>query len=125
MLLMGAHRINHGGFDAQVCQQIVANRALLVGPNTFYGAGVYAYYVDHVPSAFRGDPFVIFQVAPTQRSMDVRHVVIQGQRSGSLSSPGSRFLVLPGAVGSLVSVVILGFINCTSFTSYTGIVYYM
>jgi hypothetical protein len=44
MLIIGAHRINHGGFDHGICQQISTSREL-VGRGTF-GRGGYAYYAD-------------------------------------------------------------------------------
>lgn len=125
MLLIGAHRINHGGFDANICQQIQQNQGLLVGPTSFYGTGVYAYYADHVPARHRHDPFVVFQVSMRQQMVEVRHILMQGQQQGSFVSPGSRFFVLSGAAATVVPVLILGFVNCPGLLIYRGLLYFM
>ncbi|MBI3303906.1 MAG: hypothetical protein HYZ72_17715, partial [Deltaproteobacteria bacterium] len=59
MLLLGAHRINHGTFDLQICQQIQQSSTLVAGQGTTYGAGVYAYYPHRILGPFRRDPFVV------------------------------------------------------------------
>ena len=74
MLIIGAHRINHGGFDGSICQQI-QNSRLLWGNGSF-GHGAYAYYADRIPSTFRGDPFVIFQPLEIRTAIEVIHVHI-------------------------------------------------
>lgn len=118
MLLLGAHRIDKGTFSSQTCAQIVNNGGLLVGTNTAYGAGVYAYYPDKIPRRFRGDPFVVFEVPPQIRTGRViKDIYVVGV---STVAGETRFFMLPGAMGNIVQVAILGFINCPNFAPYPG-----
>lgn len=49
MPVIGAHLINKGTFDQTVCANIHESKTLVVGPNSWHGIGVYAYYADRVP----------------------------------------------------------------------------
>ena len=121
MLLIGAHRINHGTFDPQICRQIQQSSTLIVGPGTTYGAGVYAYYPDRVPKNFRGDPFVMFQALPTRAMIEMADIHIPG---GSYAGD-TRFFILRGAIGAAMRVAVLGFVNCQGFPQYPGDFYYV
>src|SRR4051794_41094979 len=66
MPIVGAHLINKGSFDQQITAQIYNSGSLLVGPNTWQGAGVYAYYVENLPVAYRRSPFVVFEAHATR-----------------------------------------------------------
>jgi len=123
MLLICAHRINHGTYDRHICEQIQRSSALVIGPNTVYGAGVYAYYPDRIPRNFRRDPFVVFQALPMAALSEVADVFIYG---GPYASD-VRFFVLRGTrtTGNAIRVAILGFVNCQGFPPYPGDLYYM
>jgi hypothetical protein len=122
MLLLGAHRMNKGQFDAGICGRIVANQALLVGGGaTHFGAGAYAYYADTVPVRFRSDPFAVFQVAYQRMQADVRHVRVPG----SFITADQPFFVLLAPVGRMIPIDLLGFVNCPNFPTYPGTLVYL
>ena len=81
MLIIGAHRINHGGFEGGICQQINDSRSL--HGNGAYGYGAYAYYADRVLVAFSTDTFVIFQPLTTITALDITHVRVPGFPTGN------------------------------------------
>jgi hypothetical protein len=120
MLLIGAHRINHGTFDPQICQQIQQSSTLVVGQGTTYGAGGYAYYPNRIPGAFRRDPFVVFQALPVRAMIDMGDIYIPG---GPYAGD-TRFFVLRGAIGAAIQVAMLGFVNCPGFPTYPGQLYF-
>jgi hypothetical protein len=122
MLIIGAHRINHGGFDGNICQQI-KDSCSLRGSGA-YGYGAYAYYADRVPVEFRRDPFVIFQPLPTRTALDITHVRVPGLSAGNYQVRDTCFFVVRGASGSSIPVAILGFLNCQGFQPYEGRLYY-
>ena len=115
MLFMGAHRINHGTFDAQICRQIQQHNTLVVGPGTMYGAGVYAYYSDRIPVRFREDPLVVFQAVPVRARIELATMTL---RRGT--APDIHFFVLRGTIGAAIPVAVLGFVNCPAFPAYPG-----
>ena len=109
MLIIGAHRINHGGFDGNICQQIKDSRSLL-GYGA-YGYGAYAYYADRVPVQFSTDPFVIFQPLTTRTSLDITHVRVPGFPTGNYRVRDTFFFIVRGAASRSIPVAILGFVN--------------
>lgn len=122
MLIVGAHRINHGGFDGGICQQIRDSRSLR-GYGA-YGYGAYAYYADRVPVKFRSDPFVIFQPLATRSALEITHVRIPGLSASNYQVGDTFFFVVRGVVGSTIPIAVLGFINCPGFPQYEGRLYY-
>jgi hypothetical protein len=122
MLLIGAHRINHGGFDGNICQQINDSRSLR--GNGAYGYGAYAYYADRVPGEFRSDPFAIFQPLIIRTALDITHVRVPGLSSGNYRVRDTFFFIVRGAASSSIPVAILGFVNCQGFPPYEGRLYY-
>jgi hypothetical protein len=122
MLIIRAHRINHGGFDGHICQQISDSRSLR--GNGAYGYGAYAYYADRVPVEFRRDPFVIFQPIITRTTLDITHVRVPGLSMGNYHVRDTFFFVVRGSVRQPIPVAILGFMNCQGFQSYDGRLYY-
>jgi len=123
MLVIGAHRINHGGYDRAICQQIFNSRELL-GRGTF-GRGGYAYYADQIPVEYRNDPFVIFQPAqpsPSQSAIEISHVHIPGTTIANQHVKDTCFLVVQNkSTGGYVPIIILGFVNCEPhFPAYPG-----
>jgi hypothetical protein len=123
MLMIGAHRINHGGYDQGICQRIFDSSELW-GSGTF-GRGGYAFYADQIPAEFRADPFVIFQPAPptpSQSVIEVAHIHIPGTTINSQHVKDTCFfLVQNRSTGGHVPIIILGFVNCQPpFPSYQG-----
>jgi hypothetical protein len=127
MMVIGAHRINQGRVDIAVCESIHRMEALIPGSRTLMGAGVYAFYVDHVPRDSRFDPFVIFAPLPQRGRTAVVEVSSPGfVTPGGTSVPDRRFFLLPGEVGRPIKVAVLGFVNCPAILpKYPGIVYYV
>ena len=122
MLLLGAHRINKGQFDAGICGQILSRNGLIAGVgSTYFGSGAYAYYPDKIPARFRGDSFVVFQTSYQRMQLDVRDIRLPG----AMITSDQRFFVLPASPGSMVAVAILGFVNCPGFQNYPGTLSYM
>jgi hypothetical protein len=123
MLIIGAHRINHGGYDRGICQQILTSRELL-GSGTFGRSG-YAYYADQISMEYRNDPFVIFQPdqpARSQSSIEITHVHIVGITVGNHHVRDSCFFVVQNkSTGGHVPIIILGFVDCEpQFPQYYG-----
>jgi hypothetical protein len=120
MLMIGAHRINHGTYDRQICQQIWDSRELQ-GRGTF-GRGGYAFYADGIPTEYRDDPFVIFQPTPAQAVIEIAHVHIPGMVMMHLQVKDTCFFVVQNrSTGGHVPIRILGFINCEPhFPVYNG-----
>jgi hypothetical protein len=122
MFIIGAHRINHGGFDANICQQIQDSSSLQ--GNGGYGYGAYAYYADRIPVAYRGDPFTIFQPLIIRTTLDITDVRVPGLSFGNYYVRDTFFFVVRGSIGRPIPVAILGFLNCQGFPSYRGRLYY-
>jgi hypothetical protein len=123
MLRIGVHCINHGTFDPRICLQIYQQSALLVGPSTAHGSGVYAYYPDRVPRSLKGNPFIVFQALPVRERMEIADIHVRG----TPFSPDTRFFVLRAAIGTSIRVAVLGFINCQpqQVPVYSGQIYYI
>jgi hypothetical protein len=122
MLIIGAHRINHGGFDGDICRQIQDSRSLR--GNGAYGYGAYAYYADRSPGEFRSDPFAIFQPLIIRTTLDITHVRVPGLSTGNYHVRDTFFFVVRGSTGSSIPVAILGFVNCQGFPLYEGRLYF-
>jgi hypothetical protein len=126
MALIGAHLINKGAFDADICRRIHEAGELIPGSNTMYGAGVYAYYADRVPTACRGKPLVIFEPLTRQARVARIDIYIPGMYvPGQFSTPDHCFFVLPGPTSVPIKVALLGFVNCPGLQPYPGIVYHV
>ena len=126
MTVVGAHRINKGKMDVSICEAIAQTGALRPGDGTFYGAGVYAYYADHVPRDFLGDPFAVFEPIPHRGRINMLGIFSRGVSAPQgTSTPDRRFFLLPGEVGKPIKVAILGFVNCPGLPKYPGILYYV
>ena len=91
------------------------------------GAGVYAFYVDHVPRDARSDPFVIFTPLPQRGRMALVDLCSPGFITPAGTSVADRrFFLLPGEVGKPIQVASLGFVNGPpTLPNYPGIVYYV
>ena len=82
MLIIGAHRINHGGFDGNICRQIQDSRSLR--GNGAYGYGAYAYYADRIPGEIQESiPLSIFQPLIIRTTLDITHVRVPGLWTGN------------------------------------------
>lgn len=127
MMVIGAHRINKGRLDIAVCESIHRMAALIPGPRTLMGAGVYAFYVDHVPRDSRLDPFVIFAPLPHHGRIELIDLLSPGfVTPAGTSVPDRRFFLLPGEIGKPIKVALLGFVNCPPMLPiYPGILYYV
>ena len=122
MLLLGAHLINAGQFDKDICQQINAVNGLMVGGGaTYFGTGVYAYYPDMIPVRYRRSPLVIFQASYRRGQLDVRLVRVPG----SFITADQPFFVLLAPAGRTIPIDLLGFINCPNFPPYPGTLMYL
>jgi hypothetical protein len=122
MFIIGAHRINHGGFDANICQQIQDSSSLQ--GNGGYGYVAYAYYADRIPGEFRSDPFAIFQPLIIRTTLDITHVRVPGLSVQNYHVRDTFFFVVRGSIGRPIPVAIPGFLNCQGFPSYQGRLYY-
>jgi hypothetical protein len=122
MLIIGAHRINHGGFDRGICQQIIDSRSLQ--GTGVYGHGAYAYYADRIPAQFRNDPFVVFQPLAIRTAIHITHIRVPGVSSGSYHVKDTFCFIVRDVSGRAVPVAILGFMNCPSFRPYEGRLYF-
>jgi hypothetical protein len=79
---------------------------LIPGFGPFYGTGVYACYVDHVPREFRNAPFVVFKPLPLRGWLELRQVIVPGIVSSGESPPPMclrRFFLLPVGAGKPIS----------------------
>lgn len=125
--MLGAHLINKGKFDPSIGESINQMEALIPGNATWFGSGIYAYYVDHVPHKFRGKPFVVFEPIAVRGVLTLIQVVARGiQSPGGMTTPDRRFFLLPGAIGNPLKVRLLGFVDCPSpLPKYPGALYYV
>ena len=101
-LVQGIHILAHGDKTEarRIATDIQKHQRLLVGVNSVYGAGAYAWYRDHLPSHLQNWPQVLFEID------DNNMVPIQKRDGTSLG-----FLRIPGAIGSYVSIHVLAFTN--------------
>jgi hypothetical protein len=122
MLIIGAHRINHGGFDGNICQQI--NDSCPLQGSRAYRYGAYAYYAARILGEFRSDPFAIFQPLIIRTALDITHIRVPALSSGNYRLGDTFFFVVRGAAIRSIPVAILGFVNCQGFPPYEGRLYY-
>ena len=100
-LVRGIHLLAHGSkIEARrVARDIQQNQRLLVGPNTVYGAGTYAWHADHIPENLMDWPQVLFEVDDRA----IIDIYTGGEHRG--------FFVIPGAIGTYVSIHVVEFRN--------------
>lgn len=84
----------------RIAPDIQQHQRLLVGPNTLYGAGVYAWHPVYLPKYLRHWPQVLFEI-------DDVMVVDLMQDDGAPRG----FFVIPGAIGSYVTVHVVEVVN--------------
>ena len=103
-LIRGIHCLAHGnkGEARRIAEDIQQNQRLLVGTNSIYGAGAYAFYAEHLPRALQDWPQVLFTVEDTM-------IVDVCKRDGT----SLGFFRIPGAIGDYVSIHVLTFNNLT------------
>jgi hypothetical protein len=99
-LVEGIHILAHGdkAEARRIAMDIEAYQRLLIGTWSFYGAGVYAYYVATLPPRLREEPQLLFRVDET-RIVDVR------TRNGT----SMGFFRIPGPIGSYVPITVIAF----------------
>jgi hypothetical protein len=101
-VVQGVHLLAHGDkVEArQIAMDIQQYQRLLVGPNTIYGAGAYAWYPDRIPRNLQDWPQVLFEI-------DDKAIIDIRKRNGT----SRGFFRIPGDIGSYVSVRVLAFAN--------------
>jgi hypothetical protein len=101
-LVQGIHLLAHGNKTEarRIATDIQQNQRLLVGTNTMYGAGAYAWYAHRIPSKLQNWPQVLFEVADNA-IIDIctRNGISRG------------FFRIPEAIGNYVSIHVLAFTN--------------
>lgn len=100
--MQGIHILAHGNkVEARrIAQDIQQYQRLLVGQNTVYGAGAYAWHLDRVPGNLEDWPQVLFEID------DKAIIEICKRDRTSLG-----FFRIPGAIGSYVEIHVLTFTN--------------
>lgn len=70
-LILGVHIIAKGNREMarDIARDIVEHQRLLIGSNTMYGAGVYAWQEEFLPVHLADQPQVIFEI-------DDRHILL-------------------------------------------------
>ena len=101
-LVQGIHILAHGdkAEAGRIAIDIQQHQRLLVGVNSVYGVGVYAWYRDYLPSNLHNWPQVLFEI-------DDSNIVPIRKRDGTALG----FFRIPGAIGSYVSIHVLALIN--------------
>jgi len=114
-IIKGFHVLAKGNLiEAQkIAKDIYKNQRLLVGSGTFFGSGVYAYFLDNVPKLVKHLPGVVFEIS--QESIEKIHVPIPDK-------PDFQFFKIPGNIGDFISIKVLGFRNLKTaeFLEYVG-----
>src|SRR5262245_49690999 len=103
-LIRGIHCLAHGNKEEarRIAEDIQQNQRLLVGTNSIYGAGAYAFYAEHLPEPLQDWPQVLFTVEDTM-------IVDVCKRDGT----SLGFFRIPGAIGDYVYIHVLTFNNLT------------
>jgi hypothetical protein len=98
----GIHLLAHGDkAEAQrIADDIRQHNRLKVGPNSFYGTGVYAWYEDFLPPNMQHAPQVLFEV-------DEKDIIPVHRQDGTPRG----FFRIPGSIGDYVSVRVIRFAN--------------
>ena len=100
--IQGIHLLAHGDrVEAQrIALDIQQYQRLLVGTNTTYGGGAYAWYADQLPQNLQAWPQVLFEI-------DDDAICKIRRRDGT----SLGFFRIPGTIGSYVCIHVLMFIN--------------
>jgi hypothetical protein len=103
-LIQGIHLLAHGDkVEARrIAEDIQRYQRLLVGTNTVYGAGVYAWYANRLSETLQDWPAVLFEIEETE-------VVPVVTRAGVPRG----FFRIPGRIGDYVRIQVLTFTNLT------------
>lgn len=101
-LVRGVHLLAHGNKAEarRIADDIGQHHRLKVGPNSFYGTGVYAWYEGHLPENLQNAPHVLFEV-------DDKDIVPVRRRDGAPLG----FFRIPGPLGDYVSIRVVRFAN--------------
>lgn len=97
-LISGVHVIAKGDrrMAREIARDIAEYQRLLIGSNTMYGAGVYAWQEEFLPAYLVDQPQVIFEI-------DDSRILPVGTRQGCFR--------IPGRVNDYVNVRVLRFAN--------------
>ena len=98
--VQGIHLLAHGNTAEarRIAVDIQQYHRLLVGVNTVYGAGAYAWYPDHIPGNLQHWPQVLVEIDDTA-------IIDICRRDGT----SRGFFRIPGLIGSYVSIHVLAF----------------
>lgn len=101
-LIHGIHCLAHGdkAEARRIAIDIQQHQRLLVGTNSVYGAGAYAWYPAALPPYLCTWPQVIFEI-------DDHTIVPVCKRDGTPLG----FFRIPGFIGSYVSIAVQAFVN--------------
>ena len=101
-LMYGIHILAKGGKAEalRIAHDIQQYQRLLVGSNTWYGAGAYAWHPSRLPDNLRNWPHVLFEIDDAVIVDICRH---DGTPRG--------FFRIPGKIGSYVPIVVVEFVN--------------
>ncbi len=100
--VQGIHLLAHGNITGarRIARDIQQHQRLLVGSNTVYGAGAYAWYPHRMPRNLHNWPQVLFEIDDTA-------IIDICMRDGT----SRGFFRIPGPIGSCVSIRVLTFSN--------------
>ena len=92
--IQGIHLLAHGDRSKaqRIALDIQKHQRLLVGTNTMYGAGAYAWYADRLPQNLQDWPQVLFDI-------DDNEILEVRRRNGE----SLGFFRIPGPIGSYVT----------------------
>lgn len=98
----GVHIIAKGerGVARRIAVDIHQHNRLFIGTGSLFGAGVYAWYEEHLPENLRDAPQVLFEIDDSR----INPVV-------SRSGVPSGFFRIPGGMGEYVSIRVIDFAN--------------
>ena len=101
-LVYGIHILAKGdrAEARRIAPDIQQQQRLLVGLNTWYGAGAYAWHPNRLPDNLRNLPYVLFEINDAVIVDICRH---DGTPRG--------FFRIPGDIGSYVSISVVEFVS--------------
>ena len=101
-LVQGIHIMAHGDKTEarRIAEAIQQYQCLLIGHNTWSGAGAYAWYASCLPDYLRAEPQVLFEIEDT--------AIVPTMTPNGMSVGYFR---IPGAIGDYVSIHVLMFMN--------------